>query len=1048
MADDVLMEKVFNFICGSGGFAELSFLLKDSSPLKSITTELEKKNWLKTQGRGRFVLVKDIDDEIAGVRIDLRKKICQQYLYRGLCSRAQGKCKFWHICKSFIEGNCDGKCKRSHNFFDIDNKEKATELGLEKHPNGTVRNIVAWSLPQVCRLYLRNECESDICPYLHVCSKMVGGSSCHCALSHNLTDSHNKKILKQYDLIPHQSMKAAFVHCSILVVEEQRFFDKDKSSNTVTVVETPASTAAVNNLSNPIKSVNVQPLAKKPSLSENETKDVESSRAASNNTGRNPKQNETESSSQWETKKQKKQHSRNRVKRPAINNLTNISTTSAPGKKNLEFFNIQVEEDENCSGSSSFKTFNHIDDGEDGAHAHPADTSQCKYQIVTAQSSPSSLNAVKPSGKELKTNSEVTQTNNEPQRENLVHSCRATNDHTATKVPSCNKRCDNGKKTPASTVLCGLPAGDNSDDFVKKWVMGSDEKQSSHLKESHSLAASQDAVKVEHQRKLSVSSSCSSVPDPQKCAPSKKSVFDCILKEYNGTVSFSAISDRQDLFPNRSEDIAAWFKARKENFLLRENKEGTILEVSAFCRGAQLCFSQSCSRKDCPYLHVCRDYIAGFCRFGDRCQRNHSFQYDKDRKFLSKLKLNGLTEKNLRTVIQLSIPQVCLDYNDGRCARGQSCAQIHICKDMIKKTCEDEKDCPLQHQKALLTSHSTAILQKYGLKIRDGNFNPVLRVLLVCEDKPAGLKDYGKCTVSAAKYSVSIGATAASKVSNQLNQGVSSPSNADVIDCEPSERDVFECLCREYNCSVSFSVIAKRTDLFPSEFKNIESWFRKKKGSFLLTENDRGVISQVGAFSAKARLCFSYNNAFSGKCTKENCSYLHVCRDYVTDSCSAGATCVRNHHFHNEKDKALLSRIKLDQLTDQQLRRLVLSSAPQVCVEYNDGMCDLGDCCSRIHMCSGHLRKCSREGCDCVLDHESAMTTDHTRTVLERYHMDHLKSDVVKRIILVYDNPTKQKQAGELFYIYVYCSDVQVNLPLIFEFFRRIAFLYLLIVIF
>ena len=88
MADDVIVEKVFNFICGSGGFAELSSLLKDSSPLKGIETEQEKKNWLKTQARGRFVLVKEHSDDLAGVRIDLRKKICKQYLNGGLCPRA------------------------------------------------------------------------------------------------------------------------------------------------------------------------------------------------------------------------------------------------------------------------------------------------------------------------------------------------------------------------------------------------------------------------------------------------------------------------------------------------------------------------------------------------------------------------------------------------------------------------------------------------------------------------------------------------------------------------------------------------------------------------------------------------------------------------------------------------------------------------------------------------------------------------------------------------------------------------------------------------
>jgi len=272
MADDVLLEKVFNFICGSGSFAELSFLLKASSPLKNITTELEKKNWLKTKARGRFVLVKDDNDEIAGVPIYLRKKICQQYLSRGSCPRTQGKCKFWHICKSFIEGNCDWKCSRSHDFFDPDNKGKANELGIEKHSNGTVRNIVARSLPQVCKFYMSNECKSDKCPYLHVCSEVVRGSPCDCALSHNITDAHNRKILKQYDLLPHQSLRITFVRSSILVVKEQRIFRKYESSISAAAVKT-GSSPLVKNLTDLITPATAQPLAKRPSLPKQGTDD-------------------------------------------------------------------------------------------------------------------------------------------------------------------------------------------------------------------------------------------------------------------------------------------------------------------------------------------------------------------------------------------------------------------------------------------------------------------------------------------------------------------------------------------------------------------------------------------------------------------------------------------------------------------------------------------------------------------------------------------------------------------------------------------------------
>ena len=60
----------------------------------------------------------------------------------------------------------------------------------------------------------------------HLCSQAVRGSACSCSLSHNLTDSHNMKILQQYDLVRHQSMSTVFVRCNILVPKEQRVLHK------------------------------------------------------------------------------------------------------------------------------------------------------------------------------------------------------------------------------------------------------------------------------------------------------------------------------------------------------------------------------------------------------------------------------------------------------------------------------------------------------------------------------------------------------------------------------------------------------------------------------------------------------------------------------------------------------------------------------------------------------------------------------------------------------------------------------------------------------
>ena len=145
--------------------------------------------------------------------------------------------------------------------------------------------------------------------------------------------------------------------------------------------------------------------------------------------------------------------------------------------------------------------------------------------------------------------------------------------------------------------------------------------------------------------------------------------------------------------------------------------------------------------------------------------------------FISKLKLNGLSEEELRKIVQLSIPQVCIDYNEGHCAWGESCGKIHICRDKIKKKCEDEVICGLKHEDGLLTTHSTAILYNYGMKIRDGNVYPVLRALLVCEKKLAvGSTSSVKRTISTVKATSSTASEGATNGDKRAsNQGVSIP---------------------------------------------------------------------------------------------------------------------------------------------------------------------------------------------------------------------------------------------------------------------------------
>ena len=360
-----------------------------------------------------------------------------------------------------------------------------------------------------------------------------------------------------------------------------------------------------------------------------------------------------------------------------------------------------------------------------------------------------------------------------------------------------------------------------------------------------------------------------------------------------------------------------------------------------------------------------------------------------------------------------SSPQVCISYNKGTCTNDFTCSRVHICKDFVLNACKKGDACRFHHKGAFDTHHTSLLLEKFQISQKN-----VMKTILVYEEQ-----DSGPCSGEIMKIqretslllgmqdvqdsSISLQSSHQREPSDPWSthlktddESVSSlTSSSSVTGCFPTEREVFECLCKEYGSSASISDIAdEQTDLFPYGLKSAETWFRKLNGRFLITEDSKGKIKQVHAFSAQARLCLDYSN--NGKCNNQECTYLHMCPDYITDSCNSGVTCQLNHQFHNQRDKPLLSRIKLDQFTDLQLQMLVLSSTPQICVKYNNGVCKRGDSCTKIHMCRGYLRKCCGGEYECGLDHERAMDTDQTQAVLKRLMLDNVgKHDLLKMIL-------------------------------------------------
>lgn len=220
--------KLFNYICD---IEELALPSAQTAQIK-----LKVQNWLEIQGERRAVLLKDRDGKTTGILIDLSQKLCSQYLYEGSCSPAEKYCALWHVCKHFIEENCEGECGRSHSFLaDKGNRKNMIEAGLENFPDELIRNIVAYSLPQVCLRYSNpaDKCQIDSCPYLHICPSVVSRTACECSLSHDLFDLHNKKILEIFNLSDchlwfESEEPIAFVLCNILHPSRQKVCKKGK----------------------------------------------------------------------------------------------------------------------------------------------------------------------------------------------------------------------------------------------------------------------------------------------------------------------------------------------------------------------------------------------------------------------------------------------------------------------------------------------------------------------------------------------------------------------------------------------------------------------------------------------------------------------------------------------------------------------------------------------------------------------------------------------------------------------------------------------------
>ncbi|XP_036800718.1 protein mono-ADP-ribosyltransferase PARP12 isoform X2 [Oncorhynchus mykiss] len=151
----------------------------------------------------------------------------------------------------------------------------------------------------------------------------------------------------------------------------------------------------------------------------------------------------------------------------------------------------------------------------------------------------------------------------------------------------------------------------------------------------------------------------------------------------------------------------------------------------------------------------------------------------------------------------------------------------------------------------------------------------------------------------------------------------------------------------------------------------------------------------------------------------DGCNDLHLCKLYLFGDCknSIGRrTCRFGHDLHSEHNSIVLREHKLETLSRQELRQLLLqndnSLLPPVCNSYNKGTRPYGNCpdqegCRRLHVCDRYIRGTCSSGADCNRCHDF-FEPHPLRTLQQRG----VPNDLMASMLSTYQNIQAMKSEG------------------------------------
>ena len=978
---EVSAVKVFNFISGTGGVAELSHLLKHPSPLAKKSTEYEVILWFEIQKKldpdNGLVLIKNQHRKAIGMRIDLKKQMCLKYATTESCKSAK-RCKFWHICKEFIEGTCKGNCGRSHDFHDEDNREKTVELGFEKKPSGSLKSIVAGSFMQVCLMYLKHECFSANCPYLHICSSAVRLTSCeNCALSHNFADPHNKSILEQYGFRPPRKMEVEVVRCNTLITKQQKPFEASKNMNKQAA---PAANLLelMHKRQTHSKEFKREPVRLSGFLQEVDKIKV---RAADP-----PASNQDTALLKVDPLPEKVfNYICGKGGVASLSDLLQLPSPlarkfSAPGQEYDAkiWLQVQVQAEQ---GQRIILLENQ--DGEIvGARVNSKKKMCLFYTSVSKGTCKSHDNC------------------------NFWHICKGY----------LEDKCQGH---------CGL-----SHDFHDKGNMKKIEKMGvdKHPKGTvrKIVANSLPQVCVMYLKNECQSSYC---PYLHICPLAVQgNPCNCSLSHELKDGHNMGILTQYDLAPEKTKPNII-----QCNILVpKQQKRFEELQTDSASSQAKPNMIQAQQHEN-----ILGSQSQGSSKSSEKKKKRKPRQRKKKANQQGSTTGESQGSNNADDMEEESSDSVSdnEDVQDKPDLYSSPKFAVDPFKHSPASWQEEHnattlKKPPMSHQ----AQFNNRLMEYEQVSSMAKNETAEGNLISLSDDEPiddwqgvdAAMDDLWTAEPALSQVdrlffddSFSFG------VAGSLSQDSTLSNSSDQINSESQSavNAVFQFICNEHNGEVPYAVISQHQDLFPPDTIDIAAWFRENNNRFLTIENKSGEIEAIRAYSPKARICFRYLSTKQG-CKDPKCFRYHVCKHYLANGvCRLGKKC-RFSHSHNlssSHNKSITKKQRLNSFSEEQLRVLISASVPEVCLDYNKrpggSGCRRGLKCNSIHICKYFVVGSCKKGDDCPLGHQDSLKTPHATLVLEKYNLTKVPLRAVFSALLIRMPPAgkmvEQPKTGE-----------------------------------